>query len=685
MFKLGNRNKRAENAPQVKRETQLAVLADIGSVRHGLHIVAQSYDQLFVELIRRLPRGQTFAVTSTDRSEGRTSAAASIACAAARHGKQVLLIDADLRRPKLQELFADTGIVPSPGLVEMLIGNLASPDQVVQRSTIPGLHVITAGRMQVSDASALLDSATMHRFLKGHLAQMADIVIIDTPACGSDEPGTKIISHVDGVIFVMRVGHTSMAQIRNQLARLHRDGTRVIGAVLLPSGDNSAPPVVAHLIDSPRSGVVTPVEELVTDPPPAVEPTTGMIGGIIPRIDDASSDQHSVLTSLDLGRYTSEPVDDVYSDGTIFEADLVSNDPLDTKELGLRSNAVVDLEESVIVDEHASDDHVELTEDDVIWVSAPDTKVSTPLLGFANVADRSEPSSPETGIVHEDEETEMEADQDDGKSGDMNPNMDGPSESDTLTQLLSTWRRGAYEPNLGPGLSDVAGIPGPSIKPTQTLVPLDLMVSNTTDTVPFFATTNPVEDMSASDADGFAKIEPMLEAKAKGSSSIDIAFSLLPTGTSEMTLQAVSTNHEALGCLPILLELTMLVSAMRGMKAETPGPDTDECVAAILETKSASNLDNTVMRLCIGSQDAPRVDVKLQLGGMSIVRTGENPGDNQITMDITEDGSSRVVVATRLATGGGRAVVTLQREVLQRAYGEVRFINQVRLQLIPSD
>ena len=685
MFKLGTRNKRAENAPQVKRDTQLAVLADIGSVRHGLRIVAQAYDQLFLEIGRRLPRGQTFAVTSTDRSEGRTSAAASIACAAARHGKRVLLIDADLRRPKMHEIFADAGIVPAPGLVEMLVGNLISPDQVVQQSTIPGLHVITAGRMQVSNASALLDSATMHRFLKGHLAQMADIVIIDTPASASDEPGTKIISHVDGVLFVMRVGHTSMSQSRLQLSRLHKDGARVIGAVLLPSGDNTAPPVVAHLIKSPSNDVASPFEPFDNSPLSAVEPNNTMMGGIIARIDDASSAEPLVLPSPDSGSYTSEPTDDVYSDETIREANLLSNDPLDTNVFALVSNAVVYPEDPDISDQRASADPVELPEDDVIWVSTPDTPVSTSLLGFASVADRYEPSHPETNIVHDQEETEVEADQDDERSGDMNPNPVVTSDSDTLTQLLSTWRRGAYEPNLAIGLLDTPGISEPSIKPTQVMVPADVVISDSTAPAPFSVTPSPIEDMFESAADDTTKIDTTLESKAKGSSSIDIAFSLMPTGTSEMTLQAVSTNHEALGCLPILLELTMLVSAMRGMKAETPGPDADQNVAAILETKSASNLDNTVMHLCIGSQDAPRVDVKLQLAGMSFVRTGENPGDNQITMDITEDGSSQVVVTTALASGYGRAVVTLQREVLRRAYGEVRFINQVRLQLSPSD
>ena len=83
MFNLGFRTRRAENAPQIKRDLQLAVLADITSARHGIGTVSAAYDKLYDEIARRMPRGVTFAVTSAERAEGRTSIAASLACAAA--------------------------------------------------------------------------------------------------------------------------------------------------------------------------------------------------------------------------------------------------------------------------------------------------------------------------------------------------------------------------------------------------------------------------------------------------------------------------------------------------------------------------------------------------------------------------------------------------------------------------
>ncbi|MEY3600831.1 MAG: hypothetical protein RL169_74, partial [Armatimonadota bacterium] len=305
MFNLGFRTRRAENAPQIKRDLQLAVLADITSARHGIGTVAAAYDKLYDEIARRMPRGVTFAVTSAERAEGRTSIAASLACAAVRQGKTVLLIDADLRRPQLHELFAHTGLTVAPGLVEMLVGNLASPSEAVHKTSIPGLYVVPAGRMQVSDASALLESPTMQRMLKSHLPQLADIIIIDTPPVHAGEPGSKIIHQADGVIIALRVGHSQMPTCKNVLTTLQRSGARVIGGVLVPAGEPNTGPILAHvetpeinpasLLAIPRMEAkaddIQPLEDepipvihIVAGPPP-LEPEPVLVDGVIAAAD----------------------------------------------------------------------------------------------------------------------------------------------------------------------------------------------------------------------------------------------------------------------------------------------------------------------------------------------------------------------------------------------------------------
>jgi hypothetical protein len=149
-----------------------------------------------------------------------------------------------------------------------------------------------------------------------------------------------------------------------------------------------------------------------------------------------------------------------------------------------------------------------------------------------------------------------------------------------------------------------------------------------------------------------------------------------------MTLRAESTNHGELGCLPIHLEMAMLVSAMRGMQAETPGPDATDGLRALLETKSSSANDNTALRLRIGSLDAPRIDATLHGDGICHVRAGETRGDTQVSISAPDGGTSSIVATTSLAPMDGRAVITLEREVLRRPYGDVRYINRIRLQLM---
>ena len=675
MFNLGFRTRRAENAPQIKRDLQLAVLADITSARHGIGTVSTAYDKLYDEIARRMPRGVTFAVTSAERAEGRTSIAASLACAAVRQGKTVLLIDADLRHPQLHELFAHTGMSIAPGLVEMLVGNLSSPSDAVHESGIPGLYVVPAGRMQVSDASALLESPTMQRMLKSHLPQLADIIIIDTPPVHAGEPGSKIIHQADGVIIALRVGHSQMPSCKNVLTTLQRSGARVIGGVLVPAGEPNTGPVLGH-VETPAISPDALLEPLLPErTTPAVE---------------AMPEEPVPVVYIVAGPPTAETVqaeEEAITD--VFEvADELPVTVLPPDE---------PLAEELPVDDVAEVEEPSDTDDDfeeVVWVSTNDDNAGVAVVSFgddaaqresvAPVEETSEPTvADDVDVVEDvagiDSALDPDAEQDESAT------MDEPSGStslpaDKLSDLLATWRRGAY---------DVAF--------TQPVVPV---VDETLIVTPVIEVDEIVEalplEIDASVAESVSAVEPVVEvetieealepvvhaATECGIEALEMTFSMVPTGASEMTLRAESTNHGELGCLPIHLEMAMLVSAMRGMQAETPGPDATDGLRALLETKSSSANDNTALRLRIGSLDAPRIDATLHGDGICHVRAGETRGDTQVSISAPDGGTSSIVATTSLAPMDGRAVITLEREVLRRPYGDVRYINRIRLQLM---
>ena len=681
MFNLGFRTRRAENAPQIKRDLQLAVLADITSARHGIGTVAAAYDKLYDEIARRMPRGVTFAVTSAERAEGRTSIAASLACAAVRQGKTVLLIDADLRRPQLHELFAHTGLTVAPGLVEMLVGNLASPSEAVHETSIPGLYVVPAGRMQVSDASALLESPTMQRMLKSHLPQLADIIIIDTPPVHAGEPGSKIIHQADGVIIALRVGHSQMPSCKNVLTTLQRSGARVIGGVLVPAGEPNTGPILAHVetpeIDpasllaiprmeakaddnQPLEDEPIPVIHIVAGPPPA-EPEPALVDEV-----NAAAD---VLP-------------DVEPEATTPTLEVVAEDLTSVADTNLADETQAEIEPVI-------EDDIE----DVVWVSTNDTPVEAAVVTFGDdVTHRETPTDveePGEPTVADEGESEDDTDGtdvtlDSGAARDETATMDDAADgtnapADKLSELLATWRRGAYDVAFTQPVAPVVD------EPDATPVMSDPVTPVITEPEPVVveAGTEVMTDHVDVDTTAVDAVDVTNAASPlRGIEALEVTFSMVPTGASEMTLRAESTNHGELGCLPIFLEMAMLVSAMRGMQAETPGPDATDGLRALLETKSSNANDNTALRLRVGSMDAPRIDATLHADGICHVRAGETRGDTQISISAPDGGTSSIVATTSLAPMEGRAVITLEREVLRRPYGDVRFINRIRLQLM---
>ena len=687
MFNLGFRTRRAENAPQIKRDLQLAVLADIISARNGVGTVASAYDKLYDEIARRMPRGVTFAVTSAERAEGRTSIAASLACAAVRQGKKVLLIDADLRHPQLHELLAHTGLSVAPGLVEMLVGNLSSPSDAVHETSIPGLSVVPAGRMQVSDASALLESPTMQRMLKTHLPQLADIIIIDTPPVQAGEPGSKIIHQADGVIIALRVGHSQMPSCKNVLLSLQRSGARVIGGVLIPGGEPNTGPILAH-VETPDVNPASVTEPLVAEiAASVVEPIVEEPVPVI-HIHAGPPITHDVPTFTAVH----DPVEDSESEVDLASNDLAATNPdlvQTTDETTVDAASVEKPVDEPLAVDSSSDEETE----DVIWVSTNESNEAAPMVSFgddaaqrenaAALSDTSEPTVADS--VETEEHTagahishDSEAEQ--GEPTTMeDTSSDNHLPADKLSELLGTWRRGAY---------DVAFVQ-PVVEATVTpeiIVPTFVTVDHID---PQPTLVEPVVEDEIAVHEPIAHAEPpvvhqpsLVSTPVSGIEALEMTFSMVPTGASEMTLRAESTNHGELGCLPIHLEMAMLVSAMRGMQAETPGPDATDGLRALLETKSSSANDNMALRMRIGSLDAPRIDATLHGDGICHVRAGETRGDTQVSISAPDGGTSSIVATTSLAPMDGRAVVTLEREVLRRPYGDVRFINRIRLQLM---
>jgi polysaccharide biosynthesis transport protein len=171
-------------------------------------------------------------VTSPCQGEGKTTVASHLSHAVVEIGKKVLLIDGDLRRPRLHTLF---GVANSQGLSNVLLADTpldhkVSIKHLLCKTGTSGLYLLPAGGNTANSASAL-HSHRMSVLLK-RLRGEFDMVIVDTPPV-LPVPDARVLGRLaDGIILVIRAGQTTVDNAFIARQRFAEDGTRVLGTVL---------------------------------------------------------------------------------------------------------------------------------------------------------------------------------------------------------------------------------------------------------------------------------------------------------------------------------------------------------------------------------------------------------------------------------------------------------------------
>ncbi len=165
-------------------------------------------------------------VTSPGAAEGKTTVAANLAIALAQSGKNVLLLDADLRRPNVHQQF---DIPNRLGLSDLVRGKINIADVTQKSDAIKQLSIITSGSLPPNPAE-LLGSDRMRKLLD-ELKQHFEMIVIDSPPLMVADP--QIISGLtDGTIYVIRPGKTRAITARMPLEELERIKVKVLGVVL---------------------------------------------------------------------------------------------------------------------------------------------------------------------------------------------------------------------------------------------------------------------------------------------------------------------------------------------------------------------------------------------------------------------------------------------------------------------
>lgn len=171
---------------------------------------------------------RTLLITSTGPGEGKSTTAANLAVVLAQTGQRVVLVDADLRRPRLHRMF---GLPNAVGLTTTLLTG-ADPflDGYLQAAPAENLWVLTSGPLP-PNPSELLGSRRMESLVQ-RLLEEADIVIFDSPPCLAVTDAAVLARQLDGVLLVIDAGETHRPLARRAVEELSTVGGRTIGVVL---------------------------------------------------------------------------------------------------------------------------------------------------------------------------------------------------------------------------------------------------------------------------------------------------------------------------------------------------------------------------------------------------------------------------------------------------------------------
>ena len=178
-----------------------------------------------IEFTERDQSLKKILVSSADVGDGKTSVSVNLALSLSQKGKKVFLLDADLRKPKIHKLL---NLDNTQGLADLPF----TPSAFDWRSRVKevrNMTVLTSGRTP-SDPSGLLSSESMNLFL-AEVENAADVVIIDGPPFFVAD-AMILASKVDGVLVVVRPGHTRHSLAKTAMEQIKLVGARVVGIVL---------------------------------------------------------------------------------------------------------------------------------------------------------------------------------------------------------------------------------------------------------------------------------------------------------------------------------------------------------------------------------------------------------------------------------------------------------------------
>lgn len=169
---------------------------------------------------------KTLVVTSSLPREGKTRTSSNLAIAIAQAGQRVVLVEADLRRPRVNKYL---GLLDDVGVTTVLLGQVTLAEALQTYGDLP-LEVLACGRIP-PNPSELLSSDRMVQLL-AELRERADVIIIDAPPLLPVTDAALLARQADGAVLVVRHGKTTFAQVDRAAENLRLAGARLLGTIV---------------------------------------------------------------------------------------------------------------------------------------------------------------------------------------------------------------------------------------------------------------------------------------------------------------------------------------------------------------------------------------------------------------------------------------------------------------------
>ncbi len=173
-------------------------------------------------------------VTSSRPREGKSLTTLNIAISFAKNGKNVLLVDCDLRKPKINRLL---DMKASPGLSNILIGEKTIEESIVHLEEY-GIDVLCSGDIPPS-STQLFEAESMEEFID-EISKKYDFIILDTPPVNTVIDACITARYTNGIVFVVRHDYAKKDDVVNAVKQLEFAGGKVIGFVLNNIMDKNA-------------------------------------------------------------------------------------------------------------------------------------------------------------------------------------------------------------------------------------------------------------------------------------------------------------------------------------------------------------------------------------------------------------------------------------------------------------